>query len=195
MVMQMLKDMGYLIGDFEINMSKQHFISKFGENMKREDLVIDKFKKNDNSDQIYVFFPEEAKVGVKTMKTNIDLQQARFFFQQLISGVSYCHSMQICHRDLKLENNFLDGSTTPRVKICDFGYSKSSVLHSQPKSSVGTPAYIALEVLSRKEFDGKIADVWSCGATLYVMLVGAYPFEDPDTNGSQFFITTVTTSW
>ncbi|MBA0745963.1 hypothetical protein Gogos_008520 [Gossypium gossypioides] len=106
--------------------------------------------------------------------------EARFFFQQLISGVSYCHSMQICHRDLKLENTLLDGSTAPRVKICDFGYSKSSVLHSQPKSTVGTPAYIAPEVLSKKEYDGKIADVWSCGVTLYVMLVGAYPFEDPD---------------
>ncbi|XP_039002390.1 serine/threonine-protein kinase SAPK3-like isoform X1 [Hibiscus syriacus] len=132
--------------------------------------------------------------------------EARFFFQQLISGVSYCHSMvsyenisnllrfclmvtsiphsivllqQICHRDLKLENTLLDGSPTPRLKICDFGYSKSAVLHSQPKSTVGTPAYIAPEVLSRKEYDGKIADVWSCGVTLYVMLVGSYPFEDP----------------
>ncbi|VVA95723.1 unnamed protein product [Arabis nemorensis] len=105
--------------------------------------------------------------------------EARFFFQQLISGVSYCHSLQICHRDLKLENTLLDGSAAPRVKICDFGYSKSGVLHSQPKSTVGTPAYIAPEVLSKKEYDGKIADVWSCGVTLYVMLVGAYPFEDP----------------
>ncbi|KAM7523771.1 hypothetical protein LguiA_013673 [Lonicera macranthoides] len=106
--------------------------------------------------------------------------EARFFFQQLTSGVSYCHSMQICHRDLKLENTLLDGNSPPRLKICDFGYSKSSVLHSQPKSTVGTPAYIAPEVLSRKEYDGKIADVWSCGVTLYVMLVGAYPFEDSD---------------
>lgn len=106
--------------------------------------------------------------------------EARYFFQQLISGVSYCHSMQICHRDLKLENTLLDGSPEPRLKICDFGYSKSAVLHSQPKSTVGTPAYIAPEVLSRKEYDGKIADVWSCGVTLYVVLVGAYPFEDPD---------------
>ncbi|PWA36854.1 protein kinase superfamily protein [Artemisia annua] len=125
--------------------------------------------------------------------------EARFFFQQLISGVSYCHNMQVCHRDLKLENTLLDGSPAPRLKICDFGYSKgwnppshrlrpdkalplheSSVLHSQPKSTVGTPAYIAPEVLLKKEYDGKIADVWSCGVTLYVMLVGAYPFEDPE---------------
>ncbi|KAJ7002668.1 hypothetical protein D5086_006037 [Populus alba] len=104
--------------------------------------------------------------------------EARYFFQQLISGVCYCHSMQICHRDLKLENTLLDGSPAPQLKICDFGYSKSSLLHSRPKSTVGTPAYIAPEVLSRREYDGKLADVWSCGVTLYVMLVGAYPFED-----------------
>eukprot|EP00891_Asterochloris_glomerata_P004326 jgi/Astpho2/4326/Aster-07415 len=105
--------------------------------------------------------------------------EARFFFQQLISGVSYCHSEGVCHRDLKLENTLLDGRPAPRLKICDFGYSKSAVFDSQPKSTVGTPAYIAPEVLSRKQYDGEIADVWSCGVTLYVMLVGAYPFEDP----------------
>ncbi|MCD7450579.1 Serine/threonine-protein kinase srk2a [Datura stramonium] len=106
--------------------------------------------------------------------------EARYFFQQLISGVCYCHNMQICHRDLKLENTLLDGSPAPLLKICDFGYSKSSLLHSRPKSTVGTPAYIAPEVLSRREYDGKLADVWSCGVTLYVMLVGAYPFEDQE---------------
>ncbi|GMI95632.1 SNF1-RELATED PROTEIN KINASE 2.6, OPEN STOMATA 1, SUCROSE NONFERMENTING 1-RELATED PROTEIN KINASE 2-6 [Hibiscus trionum] len=101
--------------------------------------------------------------------------ETRFFFQQLISGVGYCenggidagdvtdgggfycHSMQICHRDLKLENTLLDGSPTPRLKICDFGYSKCYI-HNQNQLS---------------EHDGKVADVW-----LYVMLVGAYPFED-----------------
>lgn len=82
--------------------------------------------------------------------------EARFFFQQLISGVSHFHAMHVCHRDLKLENTLLDGSPAPRLKICDFGYSKSSVLHSQPNSTVGTPAYIAPEVLLRQEYDGKV---------------------------------------
>lgn len=104
--------------------------------------------------------------------------EARYFFQQLISGVDYCHDSGVCHRDLKLENTLLDGNPAPRLKICDFGYSKSA-FDSQPKSTVGTPAYIAPEVLQRKEYNGQPADVWSCGVTLYVMLVGAYPFEDP----------------
>mmetsp|Transcript_5584 Transcript_5584/g.20325 ORF Transcript_5584/g.20325 Transcript_5584/m.20325 type:complete len:347 (+) Transcript_5584:341-1381(+) len=105
--------------------------------------------------------------------------EARFFFQQLVSGVNYCHDMEICHRDLKLENTLLTNDAAPRVKICDFGYSKNGLLDSQPKTTVGTPAYIAPEVLQKKKYDGKLADVWSCGVTLYVMLVGAYPFEAP----------------
>ncbi|KAK4413256.1 DNA-directed RNA polymerases II and IV subunitA [Sesamum alatum] len=68
-VMQMLKDRGYMVGAFEIDMPKHQFLQKYGENMKREDLVIHKGMGGNSSDQIYVFFPEEQKVGVKTMKT------------------------------------------------------------------------------------------------------------------------------
>eukprot|EP00899_Mesostigma_viride_P022828 jgi/Mesvir1/372/Mv11268-RA.1 len=106
--------------------------------------------------------------------------QARYFFQQLISGVRYCHSMNICHRDLKLENTLLDTSHPPKIKICDFGYSKSSSFDSIPDSKVGTAAYVAPEVIMSKNYDGKVADVWSCGVLLYIMLVGRYPFEDPE---------------
>lgn len=39
----------------------------------------------------------------------------------------YLFVKQVCHRDLKLENTLLDGSPTPRLKICDFGYSKVGI--------------------------------------------------------------------
>ena len=103
--------------------------------------------------------------------------EARFFFQQLISGLEYCHGHGVAHRDLKRENTLLDGGEVPRLKICDFGYSKHSLIDSEPKSTVGTPAYIAPEVLSRKAYDGKAADVWSCGCILYFMLTGSFPFD------------------
>ncbi len=111
-------------------------------------------------------------------KGRFEEPEARYFFQQLISGVAYCHAKGVAHRDLKLENTLVHGESVPRLKICDFGYSKNSLIDSDPKSTVGTPAYIAPEVLERKPYDGKMADVWSCGVTLFVMLCGRYPFED-----------------
>ncbi|XP_003611642.2 DNA-directed RNA polymerases II and IV subunit 5A isoform X1 [Medicago truncatula] len=68
-VMEMLRDRNYLVGDFEVNMSKEEFKEKYGEHMNREDLVINKAKKDNPSDQIYVFFPEDEKVGVHTFRT------------------------------------------------------------------------------------------------------------------------------
>ena len=53
-------------------------------------------------------------------------EDARWFFQQLIVGLDYCHRMGVVNRDIKLENTLLDGSPAPRLKICDFGYSKVS---------------------------------------------------------------------
>ena len=40
------------------------------------------------------------------------------------------------------------------------------------------------QVMIRKQYDGKRADVWSCGVLLYVMIVGSYPFEDPKDPGN-----------
>ncbi|XVF88581.1 hypothetical protein PTKIN_Ptkin19aG0062100 [Pterospermum kingtungense] len=83
-VLQMLKDRGYFVGDFEINMPKEQFISKYGENMKREDLIINKVSRNDSSDQIYVFFPDEAKVGVKTMKMYTNRMKSENVFRAIL---------------------------------------------------------------------------------------------------------------
>ncbi|KAI4376599.1 hypothetical protein MLD38_005710 [Melastoma candidum] len=82
--MQMLRDRGYLVTDYEINISRYQFVDKFGDNMKREDLVINKAKRNDSSDQIYVFFPEEAKVGVKTMKTYTNRMKSENVFRAIL---------------------------------------------------------------------------------------------------------------
>ncbi|OVA00057.1 RNA polymerase [Macleaya cordata] len=83
-VMQMLRDRGYLVGDFEINETRAGFLSKFGDNVKRDDLVINKSKRNDSSDQIYVFFPEEQKVGVKTMKTYTNRMKSENVFRAIL---------------------------------------------------------------------------------------------------------------
>ncbi|PSC74495.1 sulfur stress regulator [Micractinium conductrix] len=105
--------------------------------------------------------------------------EAGWFFQQLMIAVDYCHRMGVTNRDIKLENALLDGSPRPLIKLADFGFSKDSNDQSAPTSRVGTPAYLAPEVISNRMgqvYDGKLADLWSCGVLLYVMLLDRYPF-------------------
>jgi serine/threonine-protein kinase SRK2 len=71
---------------------------------------------------------------------------ARWFYQQLILGLDYCHKKNISNRDIKLENTLLDSveaNRRPLLKICDFGYSINEN-HSMPKTAVGTPGYTGL---------------------------------------------------
>ncbi|PHT48741.1 DNA-directed RNA polymerases II and IV subunit 5A [Capsicum baccatum] len=82
-VMEMLSDRGYVVGDFEINMSKNEFLQKYGEN-KREDFVILKAKRNNDPEQIYVFFPEEEKVGVQAIKIYAKRMETEIVYQAIL---------------------------------------------------------------------------------------------------------------
>ncbi|KAG7582314.1 Protein kinase-like domain superfamily [Arabidopsis suecica] len=108
--------------------------------------------------------------------TEID---GRKMFQQLIDGISYCHSKGVFHRDLKLENVLLDAKG--HIKITDFGLSAlpqhfrdDGLLHT----TCGSPNYVAPEVLANRGYDGAASDIWSCGVILYVILTGCLPFDD-----------------
>ena len=78
--------------------------------------------------------------GILESQSRVQEEDARWFFQQLMVGLDYCHRMGVVNRDIKLENTLLDASPKPLVKITDFGYCKASN-DSLPKSKVGTPGY------------------------------------------------------
>nr|XP_043630554.1 CBL-interacting serine/threonine-protein kinase 7-like [Erigeron canadensis] len=102
----------------------------------------------------------------------------RFYFQQLVSALHFCHQNGVAHRDLKPQNLLLDKNGN--LKISDFGFSalpeskKDGLLHT----ACGTPAFTAPEILRGKGYDGSQADAWSCGVILFNLLAGYLPFDD-----------------
>ncbi|XP_073018905.1 SNF1-related protein kinase catalytic subunit alpha KIN10-like [Primulina eburnea] len=109
-------------------------------------------------------------------KGRLHEEEARNFFQQIISGVEYCHRNMVVHRDLKPENLLLDSKFN--VKIADFGLSNIMRDGHFLKTSCGSPNYAAPEVISGKLYAGPEVDVWSCGVILYALLCGTLPFDD-----------------
>eukprot|EP00347_Sterkiella_histriomuscorum_P000514 403375554 len=105
-------------------------------------------------------------------------RDAAIIMKQLLSGVSYCHSMKIVHRDLKPENMLLDSNKSANIKIIDFGTSQVYDPQSHLKHKFGTPYYIAPEVLQGKYTEK--CDVWSCGVIMYVLVCGTTPFTGRD---------------
>ena len=109
-------------------------------------------------------------------KGRLPESEARHFFQQIVSGVEYCHRHMVVHRDLKPENLLLDASMA--VKIADFGLSNVMRDGHFLKTSCGSPNYAAPEVISGRLYAGPEVDVWSCGVILYALLCGSLPFDD-----------------
>jgi len=101
---------------------------------------------------------------------------ARRFFQQIVSGIEYLHENRVVHRDLKPENLLLDKKN--RIRIADFGLSNLIYDGNFLKTSCGSPNYAAPEVISGQLYVGPEVDVWSCGVILYALLCGSLPFDD-----------------
>ena len=74
-------------------------------------------------------------------------EEARRFFQQIISGLNCCHRHGIVHRDLKPENLLLDANNN--IKIADFGLANMMSDGDFLKTSCGSPNYAAPEVISQ----------------------------------------------
>ncbi|XP_030203996.1 LOW QUALITY PROTEIN: serine/threonine-protein kinase BRSK2 [Gadus morhua] len=108
-------------------------------------------------------------------KGRLTPKEARKFFRQIISALDFCHSHSICHRDLKPENLLLDEKNN--MRIADFGMASLQVGDSLLETSCGSPHYACPEVIRGEKYDGRRADVWSCGVILFALLVGALPFD------------------
>jgi calcium-dependent protein kinase len=103
-------------------------------------------------------------------------------FRTIMLTVAHCHQRGVIHRDLKPENFVLETSAeNARIKAIDFGLGTFFEKNQRFSDVVGTAFYIAPEVL-----DGdysEVADVWSAGVILYILLSGNPPFWAPTDKG------------
>eukprot|EP00826_Nyctotherus_ovalis_P024936 TRINITY_DN1924_c0_g1_i1.p1 TRINITY_DN1924_c0_g1~~TRINITY_DN1924_c0_g1_i1.p1 ORF type:complete len:511 (-),score=154.05 TRINITY_DN1924_c0_g1_i1:187-1719(-) len=101
--------------------------------------------------------------------------EAANIIEKILSAISFLHNLGICHRDIKPEN-FMFSSSDPdaEIKIIDFGLSTKFISENSMKDIVGTPFYVAPEVLQGVYTNA--CDVWSLGVVLYTMLNGKPPF-------------------
>ncbi|XP_057202139.1 protein kinase D4 isoform X2 [Triplophysa rosa] len=107
----------------------------------------------------------------------------RFLAMQVLEALRYLHMKNIAHCDLKPENVLL-ASPDPfsQVKLCDFGFARIIGEKSFRRTVVGTPAYLAPEVIKKHGYNRSL-DMWAAGVILYVSLSGTFPFnEDEDIN-------------
>ena len=94
---------------------------------------------------------------------------------KVLLAIAHCHSRGITHRDLKPENIlFENDNPDAEIKIIDFGLSRKYAKDEKMHSVLGTPYYVAPEVL-KGNYTEK-CDVWSIGAMTYLLLCGQYPF-------------------
>ena len=91
-------------------------------------------------------------------------------------ALDYAHSQGIIHRDVKPDNIFVLESGN--IKVADFGISKILKVsdHTHTDVIMGTPNYIAPEVIRGLPFDHRV-DVFALGVTLYEILAGRRPFD------------------
>ena len=104
----------------------------------------------------------------------IEEKKCKEIYLQIINGITFCHSKNIYHRDIKLENLIVDENN--QIKIIDFGFSAISPKNKHLSFFCGTPSYMPPEIVQKKDYLGSNADIWSCGILLYAMLCGSFPF-------------------
>lgn len=107
-------------------------------------------------------------------------RQAAAYIAQLAHALNYCHSKNVIHRDIKLENLLLtlDG----RIKIADFGWSVHS--SKRRETMCGTLDYLPPEMILRTPHNHNV-DTWALGILMHEFLFGNVPFEGRCTEEQQ----------
>ena len=118
-------------------------------------------------------------ISKRTKFTEIDCAT---IIKQVLLALNYCHKGNIVHRDLKPENILFETEDeNSQIKLVDFGFAEVFNPKKGMKDILGTPLFIAPEIISSKKYGSK-ADIWSLGVVTYFLLSGDPPFDGDDKN-------------
>jgi len=92
----------------------------------------------------------------------------------IISGLSYCHSLGIAHRDLKASNILIDSHGRP--KIADFGLCSEFSKDEMAMNFLGSLPYMSPEIVNKNQYNPFLADIWALGVTFFTMASGSLPW-------------------
>lgn len=138
---------------------------------------------HDLPDKIYIVMEQleddMLEMIVSTPEKRLNERITKFLTYQILEALKYLHGKNIAHCDLKPENVLLveRRSQFPQIKLCDFGFAKIIEENSFRSSLVGTPAYLAPEVVKGERYNRSV-DLWSVGVIVYVSLSGEFPFNE-----------------
>jgi serine/threonine protein kinase len=137
--------------------------------------------KDDNILNIFIEYAPQGSVAAVTKKFNtLPVETVRSYTKQTLEGLQYLHEHNIIHRDIKGDNILLDTEGT--IKLADFGCSRKldeicSKTHGC-NTMVGTPYWMAPEVIAGDKGYGFGADIWSVGCTVVEMLTAKPPWPE-----------------
>jgi len=106
---------------------------------------------------------------------------ARAMLKDIFMGLKHCHSKNIAHRDIKLENILINSAG--KCFLIDFGLSGLVEEKKLFRDWVGSDNYIAPELVRRRSYDGFKADVFSAGVVAFALIFGVFPFDNLRVNG------------
>lgn len=148
--------------------------------------VFDIFKANN---KIYIFMeycPNGTLADWVKKNGPCPETETKFWFKQCADALHHMHAtLQICHRDIKVENILLDANNN--AKLSDFGFARGVVVDGQVELSgtyCGTEPYYCPELVRKRDLRGRYvlqydpfkADTWAMGVTLFALLNNKFPF-------------------
>jgi serine/threonine protein kinase len=132
------------------------------------------------ADEVYFYLVMNLVVG-ETLLSYLETPERltdevlKSLTKQLLCTLEYLHDRSIAHRDLKLENIMV--GSDGHITLIDLGFSRFAGSGQMFTTPCGSPVYVAPEVLSSKTYDGKAADMWSCGVILYTLATHELPWD------------------